>query len=298
MSRPSHHGILGLAGLLFAAACAVSQSSQALAGEKEYGIKSGGLERSYLVYAPASYDGKKPMALVVSLHGGWGTGEAQQKVSGFSALADRNGFIVAYPDGVGRSWNAGDQCCDPARKRKVDDVGFIRDLITDVKKHYRVDGGKVYGNGFSNGGMLIHHIACVAPDLFTAVAVNAGALMNSQCSPRKGLPFLIIQGKQDPRMPWNGGNFDGTYRLPVLDLVQKIARRNQCSGVDADVSYEAGPATCKTVKGCGKNEVTYCGVEGVGHQWIGGKTLLPKLLGENTTKFSSSIAMWTFFSRH
>lgn len=298
MSRHSHHGMIGLVCLLFATACAVSQSTPVLAGEKTYTIQSGGLERSFLVHAPPSYDGKTALPLLVSLHGGWGTGEGQAKISGFSTLADREDFIAAYPDGVSRSWNAGDQCCDPARKRGVDDVGFVRDMIAKIKSDYRINPAKVYGTGFSNGGMLIHHIACVAPDLFTAVAVNAGALMNSACAPRRGLPFLIIQGKEDPRMPWNGGNFQETYRLPVVDLVKKIASRNQCSGSESEVSYERGPATCRTVKGCGKNEVTYCGVEGVGHQWIGGQTVLPKLLGQNTAKFNSSLAMWTFFERH
>jgi polyhydroxybutyrate depolymerase len=136
------------------------------------------------------------------------------------------------------------------------------------------------------------------PDLFTAVAVNAGALMTSTCKPSRPLPFLIIQGKKDPRMPWAGGTFDGTYRLPVVDLVKRIASRNQCSSTSDQVSYSGGPAECRTVTGCGANEVTYCGVEGVGHQWIGGPTILPMLLGGNTDKFNTTFAMWRFFSRH
>lgn len=283
--------------LSIASACATT-SSVDLRGTKPYSIQSGGLTRTFLVHAPPNYDGSKPMPLVVSFHGAYGTGKIQEEITGFSALADQNGFLVAYPDGTSRAWNAGDQCCDPPRKQGVDDLGFARDLVATVKKTYNVDAARVYGNGFSNGAMLIHYIACAEPDLFTAVAVNAGALMTSKCTPSKALPFLIIQGKVDPRMPWAGGTFDGTYRLPVVDLVKRIAQRNHCSGTDDTVSYTGGPATCRTVSGCGANEVTYCGVEGVGHQWIGGKTVFPKLLGENTDKFNTSFAMWRFFSRH
>jgi polyhydroxybutyrate depolymerase len=285
--------------VLFVTGACFNQEARAdLRGTKPYSISSGGLTRTFLVHAPPSYDGSKAMPLVVSFHGAWGTGAKQEEITGWSKLADQNGFLVAYPDGTSRAWNAGDQCCDPPRKQGVNDLGFARDLVGFVKKTYKVDDARVYGNGFSNGAMLIHYIACAEPDLFTAVAVNAGALMTSTCKPTRPLPFLIIQGKKDPRMPWGGGTYDGTYRLPVVDLVKRIATRNHCSSTTDTVSYRGGPAECRTVSGCGANEVTYCGVEGVGHQWIGGLTVVPMLLGGNTDKFNATFAMWRFFARH
>lgn len=270
----------------------------AWAGASQNELRSGGMERSYRLYVPDRYDGTQAVPLVVSLHGGWGTGEKQAQVSGWDALAEREGFIVAYPDGYRRSWNAGDQCCDPARRKGVQDARFVREMVEHIRQGFRIDPRRIYGNGFSNGGMLAHEIACVDPTLFTALAVNAGALMDSLCAPKQGVPFLIIQGMQDPRMPWNGGTFDGTYRMPVPELAAQIAARNGCSGKSAMISFEQGPATCRSYPGCAGKEVTYCGVEGVGHQWIGGQTVLPSLLGANTDAFRSTDAMWAFYQRH
>lgn len=286
-----------LLGIVLFAACAPITPSQAAAETKTYSIRPGLLNRGYRVYQPASYDGKKPVALVVSLHGGLGTGKSQQEITGWDKLADEHGFLVAYPDGIKRAWNAG-ECCGPPAKSKVNDVGFLRALVEQVGKDYRVDPRRVYGNGFSNGGMLLAYTACNDPGLFTAIAINAGTLMTKTCSPDKGLPVLVIQGKSDTRIPWDGGTVEETYRMPMREFVRKLTSNNRCSSTEEDISFTSGPATCKTVKGCGKNEVTYCGVEGVGHQWIGGTTLLPALLGKNTDKFNATQTMWRFFSRH
>jgi polyhydroxybutyrate depolymerase len=45
-------------------------------------------------------------------------------------------------------------------------------------------------------------------------------------------------------------------------------------------------------------EVSWCGLAGVGHQWPGGRTLLPGLLGQNTTQFNASEVIVRFFQRH
>lgn len=279
------------------AACAPVQPTQAAAGTKEFQIKPGLVERSYRVYQPASYDGSRPVPLVVSLHGGLGTGKAQQETAGWDRLADQHGFIVAYPDGLKRAWNAG-LCCGPPMENKVRDVAFMRALVEQVGKDYKIDPARIYGNGFSNGGMLMHAVACEDPKLFTAVATNASTLTTRSCNPASGVPILMIGGRLDERIPWNGGVVENLQRPGMLEVVQKMAANNKCSDTAEEVSLQSGPATCWKLKNCGRNEVSWCGVEGVGHQWIGGKTIAPKLLGANTNAFSSTETMWKFFQRH
>src|SRR3546814_3263586 len=87
--------------------------------------------------------------------------------------SDLHDFIVVYPDGVGRAWNAG-SCCAKPMKEKIDDVGFVRAVIADVKHRYKIDATRIYGTGFSNGAMLLHRIACDAPDTFAAIAPVSG----------------------------------------------------------------------------------------------------------------------------
>ncbi len=107
----------------------------------------------YLLYVPKSYQAGKPMPLLVALHGGWGTGENMEEVSGFDRVADARGVIVAYPDGISRAWNAG-TCCAKPMENNVNDVAFMANLVADIKTKVAVDDKRVYGAGFSNGAMM------------------------------------------------------------------------------------------------------------------------------------------------
>jgi polyhydroxybutyrate depolymerase len=255
-----------------------------------------GRERSYRLYLPAGGNAQgRP--LVVALHGGMSTGRGIEDQTGFDSLADRYGFAVAYPDGIGRGWNAG-TCCGSPMKEKVDDVGFVRAVIADVKRRTAVDGTRIYGTGFSNGSMLLHRIACEAPDTFTAIAAVSGGPMIDRCDARKPIPTLLIQGRADPRIPWDGGVFQGSYRPSIKEIVGRFRERNGCSGAET-VTYNADGVECRTLGSCSSgDEVSWCGLAGVGHQWAGGKTYLKMLLGPNNERFSASQKIWTFFSQY
>src|SRR6185312_7191862 len=114
------------------------------AGDPKIDIQFAGLDRSYLLHLPNPLP-NNPLPLVVVLHGGGGSAESAAKMTGFDAEADKQGFIVAYPEGTDRghpvlslfgkpgflTWNAGD-CCGYAQQHGVDDVGFIRAVVTQV----------------------------------------------------------------------------------------------------------------------------------------------------------------------
>ena len=99
-----------------------------------------GRDRTYHLYVPPNLEPGTPVPLLVALHGGTGWGTQFEQNSGFDQLADRYGFIVVYPDGVGvgrngtalRTWNGGG-CCGPAARQEVDDVGFIRQLVEQLR---------------------------------------------------------------------------------------------------------------------------------------------------------------------
>src|SRR5947207_6556017 len=96
---------------------------------------SSGEKREYLLYVPRSYDRSKPTPLVISMHGAGLWGASQRDISGWNTLADKEGFIVVYPSGVGgkgvRVWRAelGDDCLEK-------DVRFISDLIDTLSASY------------------------------------------------------------------------------------------------------------------------------------------------------------------
>jgi len=274
----------------------VTQSAEAAAsGSQEFELIHQDQERSYRLYVPAA-PSAQPRPLIIALHGGFGTGKSLEELTGLDLTAGNAGYLVAYPDGVGRSWNAG-SCCNPSMKKGVDDVGFLRAMVADIGRRTPVDTKRVYGTGFSNGAMMVHRVACEAPDLFAAIAVSAGGIMINICDAKRPMPALLIQGRADPRIPWDGGLFEGNYRPPVREIFTRLATRNQCAA--AETTAQHGVASCVTRRGCAANaEVTLCGLEGVGHQWAGGKELLPRLLGKGTRDYSATEELVRFFSRH
>jgi polyhydroxybutyrate depolymerase len=100
------------------------------AGTESKTLEFGGRTRTYLIHRPKGYDGKMPLPLVLVLHGAVQGAANAESMSGMSAKADKENFLVAYPTGTSRfglapTWNAG-ACCGYAMTNKVDDVGFLR----------------------------------------------------------------------------------------------------------------------------------------------------------------------------
>src|SRR4051812_9108317 len=139
-----------------------------------------GRTRQYLLYVPANPNG----ALILAFHGGGQTGAQMEATSGFDALADREHFIVAYPDAVDRVWYDGR---DFGRK-DVDDVGFAKAVVDDIARTHTVDRTRVFAAGLSNGANLVTRIGCEAADAFAAIAVVSGTIATnilSSCRPAR-----------------------------------------------------------------------------------------------------------------
>src|SRR6266542_5157522 len=120
-------------------------------------LSSGGRGRSYRLYRPPGLSQAPTAPLVLVLHGGFGSGAQVEQAAGWDPVADRHGFVVAYPDGIGRSWNAG-SCCGPARQQRVDDVAFLAALIDHLGTAENVDPGRVFVTGVSNGAMMAYRL--------------------------------------------------------------------------------------------------------------------------------------------
>ena len=287
-----------LASLVTLSAPVAARSSDDTGGSQqtlEQTIRVGDQERDYRLYVPASARGR-PVPLLVAIHPALGDGDSMEKLTRFDALADANNFIVAYPTGISKVWNAG-SCCGAAMKKNVDDIGFIDAMVAQIKSSYQIDSTRQYAAGFSNGAFLVHHIACLEPNDFAAYAVVGGAITTPNCRDATPTPILVIHGTKDPRSPWNGGTTEGVYRPPVPDLMQRLAKRNHCASTEK-TTFSSGAAVCQSFDGCGDNETMLCAMQGVGHQWPGGRSYMPLFLGPNTQDFDASAQMWQFFQRH
>lgn len=132
-----------------------------------------GRERSYYYHLPPAARGPAKLPLLLALHGGGrADGDEYAKRTGYDAIADREGFIVVYSDGVDAQWNDGRGKTFRRAKddTNVDDVGFIDALIERFVARHGVDPARVYVEGSSNGGMMAQRLACELSGKLAAVA--------------------------------------------------------------------------------------------------------------------------------
>lgn len=277
-------------------------------------IQVGHLTRTFWIHVPPTYTADSKWPLVIALHPFTGSGRSMMRVTRFNAIADREGFIVAYPDGRQRVWNANPDDPSSIFGKPANDVAFIDQLIDTLVADYGADPGRVYITGASAGGLMAHRIAGELTDKLAAAASVMITLPKSfpeLVKPSKPLPFLMIHGKSDPFFPWDGGVVDeGPSRsneyLSVADSLNYWIANN---GAAPDASTEelpnADPNDGTTVfcerheADAGGAEVVLYGIRGGGHTWPGGSDIFPEfLVGKTSQDLNASEAIWSFFAAH
>lgn len=267
--------------------------------------------RSYLVHEPPSYDGKKPMPVVVALHGGGSNARQMVRFSGLSEKADSAGFVVVYPEGSSRrgpfrTWNGG-TCCAYAMLARIDDVGFIRSVLDDLATAVKVDPKRVYATGISNGGIMAHRLACELPDRIAAIAPVSGTLSLPSCRPARAVPVIHFHGTADEYVKYEGGfgkrSLTRTLFPSVADTIAKWVAIDGCSAKPTSAKLPDATDDGTTVRvdtyGGGKegSEVVLVTIEGGGHTWPG-RLSRAGFLGVTTRDVSANDMMWDFFQRH
>ena len=268
------------------------------AGTRSSGfITVDGQQRGYLLHVPRSQDSLRPVPLVVSLHGAGLWGAAQRDISRWNDLADREGFIVAYPSGAGRAsprvWHANP---GPGLMRDVD---FITRLIDTLVARHNVDPDRVYVNGLSNGGGMTFALSCAVPGRLAAVGIVAGALTLpwSLCADAPAVPAVVIHGTHDPVVPYGGGRL-WVAPLPFPNVpawVGRWAERNGCDAAPRDSALSAA-VTRRTYSACaGAADVVLYTLHGDGHVWPGGGAVPRWLVGTDSRSMDATQVMWEFF---
>lgn len=280
-------------------------------GTERVELVAGGEERWYDRVVPSGYDGA-PTPLVVDLHGYLSGAETQAAISGWGALAEQEGFVVATPQGNGELpyWNAVPHDDLP------DDVAFVAAVVDDVAALVCVDPDRVYVDGFSNGAFLASLVACELADRVAAVGAVAGLLVPEGCAPARPVPVLAVHGTADRYVPVDGGRgpaldtlewdadstraFEG---LAFADVTATAARWAELDGCDAEPTTTAvSPAvTAVTYGGCDDGAAVELDlVEGGGHTWPASafSHASEAILGPTTDDIDATTRLWSFFEEH
>ncbi len=231
--------------------------------------------RSYELHAPKGDDPATALPLIILNHGYGANGPLQDLVFPFSKRIDEKRFLYALPSGTldadfKRFWNATDACCNFG-DLPVDDVGFFRALIADIKAQHAV--GKVFVIGHSNGAFMALRLACEASDVIDGVAEVSGSAWNdfTRCPDGRKIPILLIHGTADQTIFYDGKVTPGVVGAypSVHETGKRYARRAGCTGDwhetgTADFVGDATAETHQEVIDCA-TPIELWSVEGAGH---------------------------------
>ncbi len=308
-------------------------------GDYDFTIKHDGLIRRYKVHVPPSYDKKTPLPVILAFHGGTGNADKSPSYFQLNPKSDKEGFIVVYPEGTGKkilgtilgSWNGG-TCCGPAFKNNVDDVGFIKKMLTKLEQDFNIDEKRIYATGMSNGAIMSYALACEMSDKIAAIAPSGSIGHYRQCDQTRPVPTIHFHGTDDPCAVYDGcdgcegcvskylskmkisSDFETMNVMSVPKFIDNWRKRNGCSS-ETKVTYKHKNATCITYQECKENaEVTLCTIKGMGHVWPGRPsyslnicktkpngymcTAWKETVGKLSTDISANDMMWNFFKKH
>lgn len=266
-------------------------------------VQVGAQTRTCIVHTPPAYDGKAALPLVIVMHGARGNGQGMAAYTGFNAIADQSGFITAYPDGIAgdHTWNAlfgkipGGE---GVLADDVDDVGFLRVLITYLRDNYHADSARVFACGHSAGAYMAYRAAVELPDLVAAAGVVNGSLGiksldGKPCdvtipTPAEPVSLIHIRGKQDNAVRFEGAQTPKNLFKSTLDCIQFFVQADHCATPGQDTRDEPnGVSRTLYTGGQRRTEVELVVVDRCGHGWP-----------TPNVGLSASQELWDFFSTH
>ncbi len=255
------------------------------------------------------------LPVVLVLHGAFSTGRQMDAWGEWSVLAEREGFGVVFPEGIGlfgllQHWNAG-HCCGRAARKDWDDIAFLDAVIDYLCTRPDVDSRRIMMVGFSNGGMMVHHYAAMRPERLAAAAVVSGAL-NSLESPGSSpwnpseqaarVPMLLMHGTADAVVPIAGGMpLDGRNERnysSLDDAVDFWARVNQAVVPSERIMRQGDAVLEETYRDRnGRDVVAVYRIEKWGHQWPGGSFIRDLPHDHPLQGFDAANTVFDFFRR-
>jgi polyhydroxybutyrate depolymerase len=268
---------------------------------------------------PSTYNPDQPTPLVVGLHGRFSNGASHASLTDTNEAAEEHGFIALYPDGLSYGppgdygWNY-TRGAGPYPEQGVDDVAFILSLIDDIAIDLNIDRQRIYVDGMSNGGFMVHRLACDVPTVFAGFASVAGSGfegLETVCarSEHAPVPMLIIHGTQDNNVLWDGRsqNIGGRQfygSIPIIRMLGFWAQYNGCSDeIDTQTLTQQGQSPETEVRivnvlGCNEGSaVTLYAVVGGGHNWPGTPGRISSAVaGLVNDDIHATDVIWEFFS--
>ncbi|MGW7367602.1 alpha/beta hydrolase family esterase, partial [Streptomyces sp. NPDC054841] len=239
-----------------------------------------GKQRVYTVHAPPGYTPTQQLPLVVVMHPYPADGTYAAKLTGFNAKADKEGFLVAYPNGMDQAYNAL-ICCG-----SEDDVGFIGAMTKRLIGTWKADPRRIYATGISNGADMSFKLAVELPGTLAAIAPVSGGYIGTAAQN----PTYM------PKVPVSVATFVGGLDKYYEDFEQGIKSWSERLGCKAGRPEKVRGNNTRTSAKCrDKSEFMTYRLPDMGHKWPGSKD---QTMGDPETGVNATDLIWEFFEAH
>jgi polyhydroxybutyrate depolymerase len=251
--------------------------------------------RLFLLHIPANYQATHAYPLVLNFPGHGSSAAGQERVSGFSHLADQASFLVAYPQGLvgadGKTgWNTG-----PGNYSHANDLAFTAAILTHIQSQVCVNRRRIYATGFSNGGGMTQVLACRMTAPFAAFAMVSAGIhpVVGGCHPSRAIPLLEIHGTADRVVPYNG-NALNDLEPPVSQTLANWAAFDRCASQPV-ISFPQTQVVVERWQDC------RAGTAIVHYRLIGGVHIWPRPgiePGIDGHSINATAIIWNFLSTY
>lgn len=205
-----------LVGALLETACSATNGGSATTGPPAGGDRQlrsltvDGRTRTYELYVPPRVASPAGHPVVIAMHGAGSTIASLARAAGFDALAMRDGYAIAYPQGLNARFDT---------RAGSTDVRFVRAILDDLERTIGVDPARVHATGFSNGGFLTYRLARDLPNTFASIAPVAGLVSHDMLPAGSRTSLLHVHGSADRVVSGGGrggyGAFSGAQAWAV-----------------------------------------------------------------------------------
>ena len=204
-------------------------------------IKVNGENRQMIVYTPNTVSSNLPLMIVT--HGMNQDAGYQASCDHMYELIDKEKFIIAYLNGINKSWDTGG----------TKDRDFVLKTIDEMYAKYTINKNRVYWSGFSMGSMLMYHCMSDVQDQIAAFAPTSGISLGGKEWQRckKTVNMIHCHAKGDDVFKYD--------QYGIHDYVQGVAEElDKCTDYKKTTNYRTpgGNTGDKEVWSNGRNGST------------------------------------------
>ena len=220
----------------------------------------------YVAAAPAVWNGRDRLPLLLFLHGYTGDGAAVLADEALGPVANAAGFLLVAPNGEGGSWA---HVGSPSHGR--DDVAFLAAVVADARRRWPVDPRLMVAGGFSQGASMVWDLACYDAGDFTAFLSFSGDFWQPLPVACTSGPVWLrhVHGTADAMFPMTGRTVLQTYHQGDLRQGFAVWRATDRCAAEPDRQAARDGLICETWSRCASGAaLQFCTFPG-GHVMLG-----------------------------